>query len=228
MQPEITKKLATMRAATKAIRGDFLCRPHIVLESRLLILKMLIFSKGLFQAGTWPFLYVSELSRLHTYIMDLFSSIVEAGVPRSARRSHESMLAVEGVTAPFVLLLILRMKLFVRVCLHASDVLVSVIFEAQGDHRARIDAVEHDIRFLTLRSDAFGDMAGASVRQWVERIRAEPRHVARRLMSSANERRMNDPSAWARAKGLTELNSIFTCEHCLQGAWAPENGAPTH
>ena len=115
MQPEITKKLATIREATKAIRGDFLHRPHINLDSRLLILKVLIFSKGLFQAGSWPLLYVSELSRIHTCIMDVFSSIVDAGVARSARRSHESLLTLDGVLAPFVLLLVLRMKLFVRV-----------------------------------------------------------------------------------------------------------------
>ena len=108
MQPEITKKLATMKAATKAIRGDFLCRPNVCLDSRLLILKMLIFLKGLFQAGSWPLLYVSELTRVHKYLMDLFASIVDAGVARSARRPHESMLAVEGVIAPFILLLVLR------------------------------------------------------------------------------------------------------------------------
>ena len=57
-------------------------------------------------------------------------------------------------------------------------------------------------------------MAGATVSKWVERIRAEPRNISKKLMSSANERQINNPSAWARAKRLKELGSVFTCEHC--------------
>ena len=80
MQPEITSKMTAMKNTVKAVKGDFLARPSIPLEPRLLVLKTLVFSKGLFQAGTWPLLYVSELSRMHKQMMSIYASIVDAGM----------------------------------------------------------------------------------------------------------------------------------------------------
>ena len=113
MHPEISVKTAAMRNVTKSICGDFLYRPNISLEPRLLVLRMLILSKGLFQAGTWPLLHCSEFSRVHSEIMRIYSSMIDAGVPVASRRSHEALLKIEGVTAPYILILFMRINLFI-------------------------------------------------------------------------------------------------------------------
>ena len=214
MQPEISSKTAAMRNAVDAIKGNFLYCPSIALEPRLLVLRSLVFSKGLFQAGSWPILYVSELSRLHKQIMCIYSSMVDAGISVEARRSHSCLLKIDGVVAPFVLLVCLRVRLFVRVVLTAPDSVLAVVFEARGGHRAWIDAVEHDLRFLVLNSEAFFSMIGASMKAWVDAIRANPRTVLRPLKSAATERRINSPSTWARSKRLKDLDAIFQRSHC--------------
>ena len=132
----------------------------------------------------------------------------------NARRSHESLLKVKGVIAPVVLLICLRVKLFVRTVIFASDFILTVLFEAQGGHRAWIDAVEHDLQFLVLHSQAFACMAGASVRAWVQRIRIEPRKVIQMLMNAVDEAHVNCPSTWARSKRLREVGAVFRCELC--------------
>ena len=169
--------------------------------------------------------------------MKIYSSIIDAGVGATSRRSHESLLKMDGVVAPYVLLTCLRVKLFVRTVLHASDLVLSVLFEAQGGHRAWIDAVECDLKFLATYSVAFADMAGASVHSWVERIRLKPGSFNKALMSAVAEQSVNSPSAWARTKRLKELNCTFACELCpftatchslFQNAWAPASSPPAH
>ena len=220
MQPEISSKIASMRNAVKAVKGDFLSRPSIPLEPRLLVLNTLVFSKGLFQAGTWPLLYVSELSRLHKQIMSIYASIVDAGIHVASRRSHDLLLQVDGVIAPFILLTCLRIRLFIRIVLQAPEPVLVVLFEAQGGQRAWIDAVEHDLRFISLNSLAFSFMARAPVRKWVETIRLNPRSIYASLNDAVAEKRLNAPSAWARSKRLRDMHSVFRCEHrdCTAGS----------
>ena len=51
MQPEITSKMTAMKNSVKAVKGDFLARPNIPLEPRLLVLKTLVFRKDYFRQG---------------------------------------------------------------------------------------------------------------------------------------------------------------------------------
>ena len=170
----------------------------------MLVLRSLVFSKGLFQAGTWPLLSAGEFSRLHSQVMSVYSSIVDAGITVSSRRSHASLLQVENIIAPFVFLVVLRVKVFVRIVLQAPDPVLVVLFGAHGGRRAWIDAVEHDLRYLACNSEAFSNMAGASLHGWIERVRSDAKAVIRCLDASMKESRLNAPSAWARSKRLRD------------------------
>ena len=214
MQPEITKKLAALSEATKAVGRNFLFREALPLEPRLLVLKMMVFSKGLFHAGTWLVLYSCEFSRLHIQIMKIYSSIVDAGIHPAARRSHESLLSVDGLVASYVLLVCMRVRLFVRVITQASPHVLTVLFEARGGQRAWIDAIEHDLQFLSVFSEAFADMAGASMERWVRKIHVDSRGVLSALSKAVDEKRLNSRAAWARSKRLQEIDSTFACSQC--------------
>ena len=99
MQHEVSNKFAGMKDITKCIAGHFLCRPNIDLKPQLLILRMLVLSRGLFQAGSWPFLCSAEFGRLHSQIISI-CSIIDAKAPLARRRSHASLLSFEGVVPP--------------------------------------------------------------------------------------------------------------------------------
>ena len=69
---------------------------------------------------------------MHFQIINIDASIVDAGVAPGERRSHEALLDIRGIISPYVLLICLRVKLFIRVVLHVSDTILIVLFEAQG------------------------------------------------------------------------------------------------
>ena len=199
---------------TRALSGNFFCRPGVGLEPKLLIFRSVLLSKGLFQAGTWPLLYTGEFIRIHKQIMRIYSSIVDAGVPVTQRRSHEEVLGVQGVVAPFVLLVVLRVSVLIRTVVKAPPIILVSLLESRGGHRAWIDAVELDLKFLASHSSAFAKIGKSNIAEWIDVIRRKPEAIKDALSKAMCEPDLNKPSAWAKTKKVREIDVTFACDQC--------------
>ena len=75
MQPEITAKIICMNETFNKLRPTFLNRKSIPIQKRILLSQSVLFTKGLFQAGTWPTLHTAEIVRVHKAVMKIYASI---------------------------------------------------------------------------------------------------------------------------------------------------------
>ena len=99
LQPEISVKLAAMTNTFKHLRTAFLNRTAVPTEKRLLLSQSVLLTEGLFQASTWPTLYSAEVARVHKAIMQIYASILGAGMNLDERPSHLSISQEKGFVA---------------------------------------------------------------------------------------------------------------------------------
>ena len=103
-----------MAAATTALSWRFLKRASIPVDRKVLAVRSVILTKGLFNAGTWPSLFAAEFNRMHTSIMRIYARVLDDGYDPNHVVPYEYMLKWHKVTAPYLLLMCLRVNLFVR------------------------------------------------------------------------------------------------------------------
>ncbi len=74
MGPEIYFRFGSMKSAMKKIRFKVITNPMIELDRKCTIIRGLLFSKALYQFGTWRQLNVSEAQRVHKGIMKVLEA----------------------------------------------------------------------------------------------------------------------------------------------------------
>ena len=116
LQPEISTRIGSMNNAFKPLRSVFLTRQNIPIE-RLLLCQAVLYTKGLFQAGTSPTLHTSEMMRVHKAIMGIYSSLFDTCGSFQDRISHHEISKHERFVAPAVM--IIFCVFFIYSCLHA-------------------------------------------------------------------------------------------------------------
>ena len=75
-----------------------------------------VFTRGLHQSSTWPQLYAAELLRVHTAVMQVYSSALREDDDVRGAPSHEAIAQCEGFIAPAIMILYMRLCLFTRAC----------------------------------------------------------------------------------------------------------------
>ena len=162
-----------MHATFKKLHPAFLSRSTVSVEKRLQLCRSILFTTGLFQAGTWPTLYTAELIRVHRAVMKIYSSIFGAG--SDERVSHASISNNDMFVAPAIVIVFLRISLFIRICFRTPCQLFMTLSHAMGPTRSCMRSAANDLKFLAAKSASFADYGSSTLPEWVATVRQNPR-----------------------------------------------------
>eukprot|EP00959_Pyramimonas_sp_CCMP1952_P205824 4304235-Pyramimonas_sp.AAC.1 len=154
MQPEITAKIGAMFSTFKQVRHSILHRESVPIETRMALCQGILFTRGLHQAGTWPQLYASEFTRVHTAVMKRYSSVFHSSQDGARAPSHAVVSSHDDFIAPAIMILYMRLCLFSRVCLNGPLTLCVVLSRTVGVRRSWMTAVAEDLDMLSERAGA--------------------------------------------------------------------------
>ena len=145
LMPEIRQRMATMSDTSHkmapTIKSDAIDSKH-----KYIIVKSMLLSKGLFQAGAWPVLQTSELSKVHAGVMRLYRKIDGSDGPLTPWRNDDAIVEQHSLAAPRVLLTVLRLLLFARVLAKGSKALLVVLASAVKAKRSWLGSVHMDLK----------------------------------------------------------------------------------
>ena len=100
MQPEITLRTKGLLSTLACLRKPFFNNDGVPIKARTQILVVVLLSRGLFIAGTWPELTVAELSRLHTAVMKAYIGVTGVPVQQAQMMSYDVLCEKYELIAP--------------------------------------------------------------------------------------------------------------------------------
>ena len=140
----------------------------VPVEKRLQYGRLLVLSKGLLQAGTWPRLSSAQETKVHHAYMGLLRA-VSGGTVNGVSLEHTTdavVISKLDTLAPLVFLRPLRALTFARVVCHAPPVLLQWLsIEAKLPH-GWLDVTFVGLTWIATVSEALAAMRGASLAQW--------------------------------------------------------------
>lgn len=140
----------------------------VLVEKRPQYGRMLVLSKGLFQAGTWPRLSSAQETKVHHAYMGLLRA-VSGDTVNGVSLQHASdavVISKLDTLAPLVFLRLLRALTFARVVCHAPPVLLQWLsLEAKLPH-GWLAVTFVGLTWIATVSETLAALRGASLAQW--------------------------------------------------------------
>jgi hypothetical protein len=168
-----------------------------------------IWSKGMFQCGSWPNLQVACYKRIHAAIMFVYRIVL--GYETSITMNDDDVINELGVLCPLTLIRARRLCLLARVC--PKDSIAHICHETAGIDRSWANACSSDLHWLG-QFPKFGTWKGFSLLQWFADIRADPKGFKKQVMTVCVMPFANIVSQWATTKALAHLGSTYQCHLC--------------
>ena len=161
--PLIKTRVAATRGVFSALKKAIFKYP-ISLRTKMTFAKIYIFSKLLFDAGTWPKTNKSEAGVLHAHVMRIYrfffhDVFVDRVSDLDFPMDHQFM-------SPASILRMLRMSLYVRLISKGHNDILSALFLAHKRERSFISALQADLRFLADIGGVFEEFRGKSMADW--------------------------------------------------------------
>ena len=212
LQDEISARMSALRTAFSQLRAPFLSSSVASPQQRSLVARSVLLSKGLFQAGTWPALYASELSRVHSTIMKVYQAMHEPEL--GERCSHQRLVSEGGVVAPGALLIHMRLRLFVRLCEKASPCILALLFEGMAHKRSWLASVWRDLQLLRDADEGAGLQPFESIIGYIKEARARPRAFRGYVSKVCNSATFSLSTAWVPSRSFAESLQLHSCSQC--------------
>ena len=217
MLPEIKVRMASMLQALWPLRKKLFCRTDTPKNTRVLIARAFLFSKGTFQSATWPSLQSREAVAFHSPIMGVFRDIA-LGSHKSLNHSitDDEILQSLEVLAPLSMLKLVRINFFARVITKVSPRLLKLLYVARSAPRSWLSSVQADLNFLCAHDNRFGEWSSAPMSKWVGLFQNNPARALRAVEATLGSESANSRQAWATTRKLAQLGQAFPCEACGQ------------
>ena len=195
------------RQAFGAIAWPFLRAPRVPATTKVSVVKAVLLSRGLFQAGCWPILTAAEMTRVHSGIMALFSRCLPSATTWEDERSYDRTLSELGVAAPMVIQ---------RCCRNRSPKqLASQLLAARAGTRSWLRAVISDFSVLAAATDVLdpiGRDTAPTLMECFELAHTNAAAVRRAVRAYAGNPANSQSSAWA----PPSVEKAFMSHPCYQ------------
>ena len=180
------RNAATKPALTAVKKAIF--RYELPLSRKVMFTKMYIFSKYLFDAGTWPLVNKSEEHTVHTHVLRIYRSFFHQDFSEDATFLHDvDFLIDNALMAPASILRLLRLSLFSKIIAQEHINVLAALFLGKGRARSFMHAVTQDLRVVATLGEEYHQYQGYHIAQWIEYIRHDSRRFLRdvhRIFSS--------------------------------------------
>ena len=169
--PEVVSRLGGMKTSKK-IKRKVLKAAEVKPSRRVNVIKTYLHTKGLYLAGTWHRMKISEVRKIHAAIMPMYRAVLKQNENnKQQHRMTDSQVVAELETfTPMALVTLEQISTFLRVVIKAPPLLLLAISHAytgRSKDRSWLKNI-HDIlcRFAD-HSPKLEEMRGASVAHWV-------------------------------------------------------------
>ena len=162
--PVIKQRFASVVLTTRALRRALFVSKTVTHRPATIAtyLHMYLFSKAMFDCGTWPRLSITESKTIHSHVMRLYRSFISC----SYDMPDIIFLQDHSLIPPCAMVSLSRLMLFSRLLVFGKFHILSILHAASARHKAWLNAVWEDLQFLTT-ADKFIDCKTWNMSQWV-------------------------------------------------------------
>ena len=212
MGPEVATKAAAIHSACRSNGRRLLRNPAIPVERRQNMSAQLCLSTGLWSAAPWPLLTPAQDQRIHHAIMSPMRMIHDCHYGQPDQNMSDEMLLLQtGAMPPVVLLRMLRVLLFVRMCSNAPNFLLEWIWTSLADSASWASTVGKHLEHLACTSKVFEDCGGWSLQQWYTCAHENSRSLPKSVVKAY---RALEPRGWVTSKAQEISMRKWPCAEC--------------
>ena len=213
---EITNRVAIMNSESRALR-KILRKTALPLNRKINAMQGYIFSKGLFQAGTWPALPPVQYKRIHSCILKLYRDVTRQYWSNtfdvSSMFSDSDIIYEYGFMCPMTMLRYFRMSLFSRIVTKEPPHLLALIDKLAPFPNTWASSLICDLKWLNAGS-FWGDVPLSTFAALHDAIAADPRRFAHRVKVYCREPFANLASEVPNVPSLQHLGNGISCQSC--------------
>jgi hypothetical protein len=210
---EIAIRVPILRSGAEAMRKSIMCNARLPLTKKLHIAQAYIFSKGLFQAGTWPALSVRLYTKMHHAIMYVYRCIAGIKYDPNVLLTDDAVIAEHELICPRTVLRQLRLSLFMRVCRSNHPKILACLIKLVSVQGSWSHSVFEDLRWLCWH-ESFSSFGVLPFRQWVDRVTEDPKAFKSAMVKVCRHPLSNVSTQWATCKSLASLGQTYICLDC--------------
>ena len=226
--PEVRCRMAIMSESAQPIRVKVLNNSKVPLTRRVLFLRALLFSRGFFQAATWPVLVTSEAQALHSGTMRVVRYVYGGFNPSSPSFvSDADVLKHVSLPAPINMLRIARVSLFFKVVSTGCPSLLNLLYIGLRAKRSWLAGVREDLVTAVRHSSSVASISAIGMSEWSRYVLARGCKGKVPIVKSLSSDAANSQSAWAFSKKLLGAGVIFRCDDCA-GVFTSKQGLAVH
>ena len=207
---EITHKAATIRAEGGKLRANILSNPLVPITRKKNIVQTYVWSKGLYNAGTWTCSTLAKIRKVHSAIMYVYRCI-DGGYKKQINKTDDQIICDLGVICPMTFL---RLK---RVCTFAKcigvDRIKDICLATSKTDGTWASIVLKDLHWLTF-FPAFASRKGASLENWCEYISGAGKAFLRSVARVCRSPIANLVTHWASTPSQVCLGKQHMCNVC--------------
>jgi len=187
--------------------------------------QVLVFSRLLFQVGSWPRLTGSLARRFHTQVMRVYRAV--AGVTLEMHVTDAEVIRQLAVTPPMVLLRLARVTLAVRVASKAPVELQHLLCLAYPAPHSWLRAVGDDLEWFARVGRDHQRLGAKTLSQWWAAFREQPLVYRKAFLEVARSGVARRTSSWATTAAERELVESAACDEC-EKAFATKQALAVH
>ena len=196
MLPEISMRMGALKGTLKKIQGKVLRNKHIEIRRKNMVIKSYLLSKGLFHAGTWRRLGVSEAKKVHVAIMKAYRCVLGLGKPKGPTMSDQVVIDTLKVRTPLGLVVGLRVDLFLRILAKMQGPLLLVLAHASAYKESWVKTIHNDLLTLAKASEKLQELRDKPIMDWIEVIMQNPVLFRKLIHNVLDSEAVNTVSFW--------------------------------
>ena len=210
MKDEIAIRSAIIRSTARSMGRKVLRNEGLSVPKRLAICQTYIWSRGLFQCGTWPELGVAEYKKIHSAVLYAYRTILPDEKAKSL--NDDEVISELSAMCPMTFLRARRLCMLARLCGH-SLWLVHLASVGQKANKSWFSTCMSDLKWISnfpgfLSCKAFG------MSEWVDRIVSNPGKFRKSVVRICAMPLANVVTQWANSPALLSLIGTSKCFEC--------------
>ena len=213
MTDAVAVRTAIIRQQAHSLRKFVLRWPQISIERRLNVASAYIWSKGLFQAGTWPDLPCNIYKLVHHAILSVFRAVSGIDGHFANLFTDDDIVYKLGVMCPQTMLRCLRMSLLSRFLGKGNVLLAKIVLNSSRAPGTWANTIVNDLKWLC-QSTVFSSYYGCDLEQWFEVIYRNSVGFSKAMMKFCRLPYANICCQWAIGRGLQSLSEEYACPLC--------------
>ena len=171
---EVKGRVGLLRSDMRTYKHRLLANPVVPIDRKALLVEALMFSRGLYQASTWPVVDGAAYRHLHAAVMGVYRSMCNDYWTRHSppRMTDHEVLEAVGCPGVGALLRKSRLMAFVRFFTRVDYNLLHLLHTAAPARSSWISAVRSDLSWLARSAPELGLLPDSHLSRWVQLVQS--------------------------------------------------------